>query len=199
MAKRFLYEDSENHVEKRSGLSPDLRSTMFEIPRSKWADDPRFHGEPAFWLDIHRGLLSGSDGLAQWSEAFCGDMPDEARVEMAGRMASLGRRLVHHAHGHHHIEDRHFFPAFLQLFPQLAHPLELLDGDHRILGEVLDELEGAVSAFPVRPTGSDKEKRDQWLANGETLQRAARRLDNLFRRHIHDEEEICVPAMLRLG
>jgi Hemerythrin HHE cation binding domain len=196
MTAIFSYDHPENHVERRDGLSTALRGAMIVLPRSQWAEDPRFHGEPAFWLDIHQGLLRGSATLAQWSQDFLADNDDSRRAAKAHRIAGLGERLVHHAHGHHHIEDHYFFPVFLNLFPQLEHALELLDGDHKVLGEVLDELERALAGFHAAPAGSDAAIRDYWLAGGENVHRAAERLDALFIRHIGDEEEICVPAML---
>ena len=199
MANELNYDSDDNHVERRDGLSARLRASMIELPRSQWSDDPRFRGEPAFWLEIHKGLLGGSAALAQWSEQFCDEVADGHRQELARQLSSLGRQLVHHAHGHHHIEDHHFFPAFLKLFPQLEQPLELLDGDHKVLADVLHDLEDALAGFPLRPEGTDKSMRDRWLAGGENLHRAAKRLDDLFIRHIGDEEEICIPAMLKLG
>jgi Hemerythrin HHE cation binding domain len=196
MTIKFSYDQPENHVERRDGLSAALRQQMFEMPRSQWADDPRFQGEPAFWLDIHQGLLKGSALLAEWTEDFVAENDDTRRDSKAGRIATLGERLVQHAHGHHHIEDHYFFPVFLRLFPQLEHALELLDGDHKVLGEVLDELEEALRGFEATPVGSDAAIRDAWATGGEKVYRAAKRLDALFIRHIGDEEEICVPAML---
>ena len=39
---------------------------------------------------------------------------------------------------------------------------------------------------------------EAWLKGAERLLPAAERLDALFIRHIGDEEEICIPAMLQL-
>jgi hypothetical protein len=197
MDKQFKYSAPENHVEQRSGLSPVLRKSMFELPRDQWATRPGFSGEPEFWTQIHEGLLSASATLAAWTgQALAED--DAARLQqIAPQIKSLGKRLVHHAHGHHHIEDDYFFPVFLRAFPQLQHPLELLDGDHKVLAEVLDGLEKAVDGFAVAPEGSDRQKRDTWLSGADLLLPAAKRLDALFIRHIGDEEEICIPAMLQ--
>jgi hypothetical protein len=40
--------------------------------------------------------------------------------------------------------------------------------------------------------------REAWLKGAERLLSAAERLDALFIRHIGDEEEICIPAILQL-
>lgn len=194
----FLYDTPENHVERRGQISSAMRASLFDIPREQWRAFPAFRGEAEFWTQIHEGLLNASATLPAWVREMMEAGDEAAMLELAPRIAGLGSQLVHHAHGHHHIEDHHFFPAFLRLFPQLEHPLEMLDGDHKVLAEVLDDLEAAVGAFPVAPEGSDRLRREAWLAGAERLLPAAERLDALFVRHIGDEEEICIPAMLKL-
>jgi hypothetical protein len=193
----FTYDAPENHVEQRDCLSPVLRKSLFVLPRERWPQNPGFRGEAEFWTQIHEGLLSASATLAAWSQQALEERDMSRMGQIAPQIKSLGRRLVHHAHGHHHIEDDHFFPMFLRAFPQLQHPLELLDGDHKVLAEVLDSLEKAVDRFTVAPAGSDRQMRDQWLTGADELLLQARRLDTLFIRHIGDEEEICIPAMLQ--
>jgi len=194
----FVYDSPDNHVEKRKAISSPLRQAMFDIPREAWPSYPRFRGEAEFWTQIHEGLLSASADLpARLKLLMETDDPDLMR-QMAARIARFGGNLVHHAHGHHHIEDHHFFPGFLAMFPQLGHALEMLDGDHKVLGEVLDDLEAAVRAFPAAPQGSDREQREALLAGAQRMLPAAERLDALFIRHIGDEEEICIPAMIRV-
>jgi hypothetical protein len=198
MASPRFYVHEKDHVELRTGLSPVLRKTIFDIPRETWQENPRFRGEPEFWTQIHKDLLSGSATLAAWSEQFLDNEHHARRAEMARQISGLGNQLVHHAHAHHHIEDHHFFPVFMRIFPQLEPALELLDSDHKVLGEVLDDLEKAIGNFPVAPEGNEQQHRDAWLNAAELLLPAAKRLDRLFVRHINDEEEICIPTMLKL-
>lgn len=192
----FQYDSPENHVERRSGLSPVLRASMFELPRENWARHPAFRGEAEHWTQIHGGLLSASATLANWSEQMLGENDPVKLAQMGAEVSRLGGQLVHHAHGHHHIEDDHFFPVFLRAFPQLEHALALLDGDHKVLSEVLDDLEKAVGGMAAVARGSERQQRDAWLSAAQVLLSPARRLDALFIRHIGDEEEICIPTML---
>lgn len=197
MATSFDYSSPENHVEQRDCIAQALREQMFDLPREQWAANPRMGGEPGFWLEIHKGLLTASATLPRWIEQFQQEEDPVRMQAIAGQISGLGQQLVHHAHGHHHIEDHHFFPVFLRMFPQLEHPLELLDGDHKVLAEVLDDLEKATAGFPVTPQGSEREQREAWMRGADILLPAAKRLDALFIRHIGDEEEICIPVMLK--
>ena len=198
MQSQFIYDSPENHVEQRPGISPILRAALFDVPREAWASMPQFRGEAEHWTHVHHNLLNASATLPDWIRQLQQTDDPAAMGILAPRIAGLGRQLVHHAHTHHHIEDHYFFPHFLALFPQLEHSLEMLDGDHKVLAEVLEGLEAAAGAFPVRPEGSDTAMRHAWLAGAERLLLAAERLDVLFIRHIGDEEEICIPAMLQL-
>ena len=192
----FTYDLPENHVEKRGAISPVLRSRLFDIPRETWRGDPRLRGEPEFWLQIHEGLLEAAAQLPLWAGDLLEETEETRLRQFAPRVAGLGAQLAHHAHGHHHIEDHHFFPVFLRAFPQLEHPLALLDGDHKVLAEVLHGIETAVQQMVLAiQQGSG---RDGLLKASEAMLEAGGRLDRLFRRHIADEEEICIPAMFEM-
>jgi len=186
MSKSFDYGSSENHVEKRQELSEQLQSFLTELQkdcgtREQWPHHDRFAGEAEFWLQVHKALL-GAD----------------ARKKHLTQLSQLGGQLIHHAHTHHHVEDHHFFPVFRRAYPGLNHHLELLDGDHRVLTEVLDQLETAFNSMPVIKDSTDKAAKSLLTAKAEELYHAAKRVDNLFRQHIGDEEEICIPALLKL-
>lgn len=193
----LIYANPDNHVEKRAGLSPLLRKSLFELPREEWQRHPGFGGEAQFWTQIHEGLLSASATLSAWSAQLLEANEAGALQALMPQIHGLGRQLIHHAHQHHHIEDDHFFPAFLETWPQLKNPLDLLDNDHKVLAEVLDSLELAVAGINLSPQASERQKRDLWLGGADKLHLAAKRLDILFIRHIGDEEEICIPAMLQ--
>lgn len=198
MSGKFVYKSTENHVLTREGISQALRKTLFEIPREQWAQTPGFHEEPQFWLHIHQGLLQASATLPEHCEALLNnpDMDPEGG-EFRG-IFEFSSQLVHHAHQHHHIEDSHFFPLFAQRFPALIHPLTLLDGDHRVLSEVLDDMEKAANLMRAELAEPSKSVHT-WQKLTENMLAAATSLDTLFRRHISDEEEICIPIMLKMS
>lgn len=200
MDNTFSYAHPENHVAHRPGLSPTLRGGLIDVPRDAWANDPRFRGEPQVWLQIHRGLLAAAAELPRRCERLllASEADEGARLEQClTETRALAAQLTEHAHGHHHIEDHHFFPIFARAVPALGAHLELLDGDHRVLADMLDRMERATAALPSRPGESAAARRDELLGPTERLLEAGERFDVLFRRHIGDEEEICIPIMLR--
>lgn len=198
MAEKFDYSSTENHVMTRVGISQALRETLFELPREQWGQNPGFHEEPLFWLQIHRGLLQASATLPEQCKVLLNHPDSDPQGEAFRVIFEFASRLVHHAHQHHHIEDSHFFPLFTQRFPELIHPIMLLDGDHKVLSEVLDDMEQATrlmyaaSCDSSRLASTSQRLIDNMLASATSL-------DTLFRRHISDEEEICIPIMLKMN
>lgn len=62
---------------------------------------------------------------------------------------------------------------------------------------MLGRTASAIDALPMRLGDTPAARRDALLGPTERLLWAAGRFDELFRRHIGDEEEICIPIMLR--
>ena len=190
------YQEKAFHVEKRDHLDASVRSVLFPAyPDDEFA---RQREEANFWLQVHQGLLRTSATLPAWCEQLLAEERGDRLAVMAPRIASLANQLLHHAHSHHHIEDHHFFPVFLQAFPQLERPLDLLEKDHEILTHVLDGVEKAANLMRDAAAPETGQLRDPILSAGEELRIAGNRLDSLFRRHIADEEEICLPSLLRM-
>lgn len=204
MSKSFDYSALENHVEKRHGLSEQLQSYLATLQkdcgtREQWQHHKRFAGEAEFWLQVHKALLGAAAELPDRCTSFLLILDDPAdRKKHLTQLSQLGGQLIHHAHTHHHVEDHHFFPVFKRTYPELNHHLELLDGDHKVLTGVLDQLETAVKSMPVIKDEKDPTAKSLLAVKAEELYHAATRLNTLFQRHIGDEEEICIPALLKL-
>ncbi len=77
----------ENHVEKRAGLSKELRDQIFE-PVAEGHNSPHY-GEAQFWLQIHQGLLRTSAVLPNWCSQFLGEKENERLLMMAPRICDL--------------------------------------------------------------------------------------------------------------
>jgi len=191
----FDYSAKEFHVSLRKGLAPAILKPL--DPFLEDFNRNKLFGEARFWTHIHRELLGGSAALP----AYCMQMleaPKGFDAQSSGqKLAAIASQLVSHAHGHHHIEDEHFFPVFLQRFPSLADPIDLLENDHGILGETLDTMERAIANLTATVRG-EKVQHSELMRATEALHAAASDLDRLFVRHIGDEEEICLPVLMHL-
>ena len=205
MSDPFIYESEHNHVEKRSELSDQLQQQLTELQtvsgkRDQWPQHHRFAGEAEFWMQVHRALLGATAELPQRCASLMLTVDDPAvRKKSLTGLSQLGGQLIHHAHTHHHVEDHHFFPVFQRAFPALNHHLELLDGDHKILTESLDQLELCLREVSLVKNYEDsKTAKSKCQYSCEQLLAASKRVDKLFSRHIADEEEICIPAILQI-
>ena len=79
------------------------------------------------------------------------------------------------------------FPQLLRAAPSLARPLNLLEADHIVLNAVLAPFERALAALPDANAPASA-----W----DTVAAAGERVARVARRHIADEEEIVIPAVL---
>lgn len=205
MSDTFNYDAAQNHVEQRSELSEQLQQQLTQLQtvsgtRDEWPQHHRFAGEAEFWMQVHKALLGATAELPQRCASLMLSIDDPAvRKKSLTGLSQLGGQLIHHAHTHHHVEDNHFFPVFQRAFPALDHHLALLDGDHKILTETLDQLELALREVSLAENYQDsKTSASKCQFNCERLLTAAKRVDKLFSRHIADEEEICIPAILQI-
>lgn len=190
-ALKLDYSAVENHVAKRAGLSDSIRETLLKNDRDAWTDHPRFHGSAAFWTSIHRELLQGAAHLRLGMEQLL-DVPDRELAETlrASRLQQLARQLIDFAHHHHEIEDHGYFPQFALLYPNLDRALALLDGDHRVLNEALDETDTALRGLSKGGINRDVIAK---IHGGCSM------LDHILNRHIRDEEDIIIPILLKHG
>lgn len=183
------YDSPEHHLAKRPGLTGELRKLLFDTPKEQWGSHNNYWRGADMWQGIHRSLLHESGLFVSGLEKLL-DMP-KSEMDTALRLADmrhLGGHLVGHAHVHHHVEDDHYFPRFKEVFPQLGKPIDLLDCDHRVLEETLDAVEGH-----VRTLFAEKAGRDEIAA----VLEEARKLDRILTRHLEDEEDIVIPALLK--
>jgi hypothetical protein len=182
------YSSPLHHLATRPGLSPELRMHLFALPQA-WQGHANYRGLAEFWQAVHGMLRAESAALAGGLERLAALAPDDPlAASLLDHARHLGGRFVAHAHGHHQIEDFHYFPRFKRLFPQLQRPVDLLDGDHRVLEEVLDSVEQGVRALRTGP--ADRDAVDRILDD-------ARKLERILARHLDDEEEIVIPALLQ--
>jgi iron-sulfur cluster repair protein YtfE (RIC family) len=171
-------------LEDRAGLPDSLRVLVEDYPRTGWQTHPHFGGMVAFWLQRHmlfRQLTARLTDDAQ--SAMDGGMERRDFDRHLARNAGL---LLNELHGHHQIEDMHYFPRLIRLDTRLSSGFDLLERDHEAIDPLLHEMAEAANAV---------------LSGGEIgrFGAALDRFGGLLDRHLVDEEDIVVPVILHTG
>lgn len=179
-------------LETRTALPDPLRLLLAEFPRADWARHGNFDGLVAFWLDRHLAFRQMTADMTAQTQALLNGRTDPQVFAL--RLARQGSQFLDHLHGHHQIEDAHFFPALSLAEPKLARGFDLLEEDHLAIDR---HLAGFVTSANTLLTG--------WRAAA-TLTPAAggflgslEGITALLDRHLTDEEELVVPVILRHG
>ena len=179
-------------VASRAGLPDALRVLLAEYPRDLWARDPGFDGLIRFWLERHlmfRKLLGALEQAAQDGM----DRKAEAR-RLAATLSRYGGLLVNELHGHHMIEDHHYFPVLQARDARVAAGFRILDADHHALdGHLAAFTEAANGAIGALSRGGDS------VDPSARFHAALGGLSGLLDRHLVDEEELVVPVLLKYG
>lgn len=177
----------------RTGLPDPLRVLLEEFPREIWQTHPQFHGLVSFWLDRHMMFRRLMEHMLTETEGLL-DGTREARSFASG-ISRYGGMLVNQLHGHHQIEDHHYFPLLAKKDPRISKGFEILDKDHHALDGILARfVEGANTAIQgVTAAGRDPK------TPVASFQTGLLDLHRLLDRHLQDEEELVVPVILKFG
>lgn len=168
----------------REGLPEPLRALLEAYPRTGWTQDRNFDGLVAFWLERHLMFRRLLETLRKDAETRIGG--DMDAVQHGRRLQRNGSLLVSQLHGHHQIEDMHYFPQLAGLEPGLEHGFALLDADHGALDGILAGFtESANAVLQGAPAGAFRDK--------------LVRFEGLLDRHLQDEEDLIVPVILKHG
>lgn len=170
-----------------SRLTPELRILKTRLPRERWSDLPA--GSLArTWLTMHASLRDGQ----QWLErlALKWQLKQLDLATFRTRFLADSEAHFNHLHGHHRLEDRHYFPQFRSIEPRLQAGFDLLQDDHEQLHAALARLQVQLQA----------------LRDADIESQAARTLADaiavdiyhcgkLLRRHLEDEEDLVIPLL----
>jgi hemerythrin-like domain-containing protein len=183
--------DPELDLALRLALPDALRVLAEEFPRSGWAETRSpFRGIVLFWLEKHLSFRRLLDRLQADSAAALDGKADPMAFRRA--LARNGGLLINELHGHHQIEDVHYFPVMEKVDPVFAQGLRILDADHHALHALLHDLTEGANAV-LREPGDGAAFRDSLGA----LRTVFERGDPMLRRHFEDEEELVVPVLLK--
>lgn len=180
-------------LDTRTGLPDALQVLLRDHPREAWEADPNFNGLIAFWLDRHMMFRQLARVLTDEAQSLLDAKTDPRRF--AGAVGRYGSMLVQQLHGHHQIEDHHYFPVLSTRDTRLEKGFELLDADHHALDAHLDRfVQAANGALALATADAPDPKR----AAGDFLEANAV-LSRVLTRHLDDEEDLIVPVILKYG
>jgi iron-sulfur cluster repair protein YtfE (RIC family) len=177
-------------LETRAGLPDALRVLLEAYPRETWEADPGFSHLIRFWLDRHMMFRRISERLLADAEARLDGAADPQAYATA--LSRLGSAFVGELHGHHHVEDAHYFPVLSRHDARLEAGFTLLDHDHHALDGHLQAFVTAANAVLQAP---EPARHDATGAFHAQLAAFAPQLE----RHLTDEEDLVVPVLLRYG
>jgi iron-sulfur cluster repair protein YtfE (RIC family) len=172
-------------LEQRSGLPDALRVLLEDFPRDTWPAHDNFAGLVAFWLDRHLMFRKLLTTLIDDAEQAV-DHKIDAQTH-AGKLSRYGSMLLQNLHGHHQIEDHHYFPVLSKREPILERGFTLLDADHHA-------MDGLLNRFADGANGVIQGKTEPGAFRTELLGFQA-----MLNRHLIDEEELIVPVILKHG
>lgn len=184
-------------LDRRGGLPEALQVLVRDYPRDIWERHGNFDGLTRFWMERHLGFRDLLGTLTADTQAYLDNRlegPSHAR-----RLARFGNMLVDGLHGHHGIEDAHYFPLLAGLEPRLARGFALLDADHHALDGHLQTLTRAANAHMGALGQGDPGQGDVGQGKAAALLATLDDFARFLDRHLTDEEDLIVPVILHHG
>jgi iron-sulfur cluster repair protein YtfE (RIC family) len=179
-------------LEQRTGLPEYLLVLRAKYPREMWQGHTNFNELTAFWLERHGMFRQVLDRLVAESCEFLDGRAPRYGVEMS-RFTGF---LLNQLHGHHGIEDAHYFPMFRKLDARLQRGFDLLDGDHHALHDHMAQLaqqsNAVLEAMRAEQHVLTHDRAGQLLEVQQSFQ-------TFLTRHLEDEEDLVVPLVLEYG
>lgn len=174
----------------RAGLSGDIAYLRETHPAPSWRGHANYGEMADFWLQVHHSLRHHGRELAAATQAFRDDGADAAAFGQF--FIPRFNQFIQHLHGHHQIEDEAYFPRFRALDPRMVAGFDLLEHDHGLIHlQLLATVGSARELLAALPQGGDAQRGaiDVYAA-------ASTSLLDLLLRHLADEEDLVIPAIL---
>lgn len=171
-------------------MPQEMRLLLKDYPRDAWQVHPGFARATRQWMAAHAGFRRLADALRDETEAYL-DRRRDPQV-YAGRTSRVGNALVGNLHGHHHFEDRSYFPELSAADPRFDAGLEILEKDHAALDSVLDDLTRTANRTIKLIQLDEAQARDE----AGRLLNHAQTVETFLERHLGDEEDLAVPIIL---
>ncbi|MEO8245271.1 MAG: hemerythrin domain-containing protein [bacterium] len=178
-------------LETRSGLPEALQALLADYPRTDWTLHRNFDGLVSFWLDRHLNFRHLTARMQAGVQQVLDGAADPEHF--AATLSRSGNQFLSELHGHHQIEDLHYFPALTRLQPNLERGFTMLEADHHALDHHLHNFTTSANAVLT-----------SWQTPALITHTAAFETDlaaitALLDRHLVDEEDLIVPVLLHHG
>ncbi len=178
---------------ERLGLPDEIAYLRAAYPKPQWQAHANYGQLADFWLHVHRSLRAHGGQLQQLTHGFRDGRHGAADFQRA--FVPGINQFLQHLNAHHQIEDGAYFPKFRALDPRMVAGFDLLEADHHLIheaiGATVDSARGMLAAF-TQDANAQRRATDAYAAASDTL------LDQLLR-HLADEEDLVIPAMLEHG
>ena len=176
----------------RPGLPDSHAPLRAAYPATGWATHMNYGQLTAFWLQVHASLRAEAGAVVALIDAW---RPDDDGRAFAARFVPGLNQFLGHLDAHHRIEDEQYFPKFRAADPRALAGFEVLESDHALIhAQIVATVTGARTLLGALPAGGDPLRRAR---DAHALQLG--RLRQLLDRHLSDEEEIVIPALLEHG
>lgn len=174
----------------RAALPKGFAFLLADYPRAVWEGHPNNGQWCGFWLKRHQMFRDFSAALAD----ACAQLADD-KVEVQAFHEWFVPRVNFYfgeIDTHHKVEEYQYFPVLARADAQMARGIELLEGDHQTVHDLLRAahqlviaLDRAIREAPTEIAASAPRAHDGLTALGTGLVR-----------HLNDEEDIIVPLIL---
>lgn len=185
--------DSQNlNLDQRSGLPEEMRFLLQQHPRDTWRNSRSALAQ--FWVDKHAHMKRQSVALMGANADY-----REQRMSAVDFGTAIAPRLqgfLAELHGHHQIEDFHYFPAFRNAEPRLGPGFDVLARDHELLHKGIMDIVEAVNAFITTIRDDATADADAQRHAADRYVRASELMHARLERHLADEEDLIIPLML---
>lgn len=170
-----------------SKLQSDWLYLHEHMPPAKWAALPSFC-TASTWLGMHQSLRRGQGELERINREYLNQSLDWDVFRQDFLAVADGH--YSHLHGHHGLEDRHYFPRFRRHEPRLQDGFDLLDSDHATIEQ---QLQGIHALLRQLQSPQAAAAPDPALA--ERMQHAIEENGQWLYRHLMDEEDLVIPIL----
>ena len=148
-----------------------------------------------FWLDKHNYIRQQSAALQNANTEYRDNRA--SAMQFGSWIAPRLQGFLAELHGHHQVEDFHYFPAFRSAEPRLAAGFDVLANDHELIHESIMGIVEKINAFiaTLQPDAQGGDDAQRLAADG--FIDASKLLHDRLERHLADEEDLIIPLMLR--